>query len=426
MSSTPTKPPTKTLSNDRIQKFRCPEGKTQVFFKDLATSGLYVRVTPTGVKTFVFQWRDGNNKPRMPIGSVDTWLLEEARDRARELQRMVDDGIDPRAHVAAQELARAKEKEEQEQAKKYTLAELCRQYVAHLRTQGKISAKSVESVFSHVFKSNLANRPAKEVSSLEIAALIRKITLDDGKNRTGGILRSNLLAAYNDAIQSPLDPTQPAILSGFEIIANPVQPIRAVKVVARTRSLNAEELGDYLKALGDTQTDRFLKLVIYSGGQRLEQLLRAKTTDWDMSTNTLALLDPKGRRKTPRPHRLPLGPKAAEIVSKSLVDAANGELLFSMHPRTAGKRIKEIAKSVSKDPFDTRDLRRTCETMLAAMQVHKDTRSHLLSHGLGGVQDTHYDTHPYLEEKRGALLVWEQHLDQILEAARQRASSNHA
>ena len=56
---------------------------------------------------------------------------------------------------------------------------------------------------------------------------------------------------------------------------------------------------------------------------------------------------------------------------------------------------------------EMRDLRRTCETMLAAMGVSSDVRAHLQSHGLGVVQTRHYDRHSYMDEKRKALELWE-------------------
>ena len=60
-----------------------------------------------------------------------------------------------------------------------------------------------------------------------------------------------------------------------------------------------------------------------------------------------------------------------------------------------------------------RDIRRTCETMLAGMGISKDTRSQLLSHGLSGVQAAHYDRYEYINEKRAALVAWEKRLEEI-------------
>ena len=52
-----------------------------------------------------------------------------------------------------------------------------------------------------------------------------------------------------------------------------------------------------------------------------------------------------------------------------------------------------------REPFQLRDLRRTCETMLAGLGVSSDIRAQLQSHGLGGVQNRHYDRHDYAPEK---------------------------
>jgi hypothetical protein len=43
--------------------------------------------------------------------------------------------------------------------------------------------------------------------------------------------------------------------------------------------------------------------------------------------------------------------------------------------------------------------------LLARLKVSKDTRGHLQSHGISGVQARHYDGHDYMDEKRGALLL---------------------
>ena len=65
------------------------------------------------------------------------------------------------------------------------------------------------------------------------------------------------------------------------------------------------------------------------------------------------------------------------------------------------------------ETFGLRDIRRTTETMLASMGISRDTRAQLLSHGISGVQDAHYDKYSYTNEKRAALVAWEARLDEI-------------
>jgi hypothetical protein len=67
----------------------------------------------------------------------------------------------------------------------------------------------------------------------------------------------------------------------------------------------------------------------------------------------------------------------------------------------------------SHEPFTLRDLRRTLETLMAGWGVSSDARKHLQSHGLGGVQQRHYDQYEYLREKRAALRALASRLDRM-------------
>jgi len=190
-----------------------------------------------------------------------------------------------------------------------------------------------------------------------------------------------------------------------------------------------------MAALGDDLADQALKLALYAGGQRMAQLLRAKVSSYDEHTQTIRLWDGKGKRSTPREHLLPLAPKAATIVRTLIMRAKQLEQenakkegrdpgfsnlwLFSSAGKTQlvettpGKRATAICKDMKCDAFDLRDIRRTCETMLAGAGINRDTRAQLLSHGLSGVQAAHYDRHTYTDEKRAALIAWEQRLEEI-------------
>ena len=187
------------------------------------------------------------------------------------------------------------------------------------------------------------------------------------------------------------------------------------------RTLSADELRAYLAELGDNLADQALLLTLLAGGQRVAQLLRPKVSDYDTGTATLRLWDAKGRTTSPREHLLPLAPRAAALVAHLIAraEAKGSPLLFSTYGQTQladttpGKRAAEIGAAVTGEPFDLRDIRRTCETMLASMGISRDTRAQLLSHGLSGVQVSHYDRDAYTDEKRAALMAWESRLHEI-------------
>lgn len=406
------------------------EGKTAYFF-DTDPKRLCVRVTANGAKSYVFAGKLRGTPLRITIGSTSIWTLDDARREARRLQTTLDNGDDPREIEAEKQKQREAKsaqaeaaKREQENNKRYTLRALCEAYSDLLEKCGKTqSARQTRSIFKcHLYEAHpdVAALPAREVSDEQIADIIRAVN-DQGKARTAGILRSYISAAFNTAAKARLSAKLPALLKGFGIRSNPVLPIETIPVSRGERTLTTNELAAYMNALGNDLTDQALRLALYAGGQRMAQLLRAKVSDYDKTTHTLRLWDGKGKRSTPREHLLPLGTKGQDIVN-TLINRANElftPLLFSSHGKTQlaettpGKRVSRISKSMKGNAFDLRDIRRTCETMLAGMGISRDTRAQLLSHGISGVQAAHYDRHDYFSEKRNALIAWERRLNQI-------------
>jgi integrase len=421
------------LTPDRIRRLALPDGAAQFFLWDTDAPRMAVRVT-AGAKSFIFESKLNRQTIRTTIGDTRAWTLAAARDEARRLQTMVDQGTDPRAakrdriaeaaaKVAAVEAEAEAAKREQEKRARYTLRTLCEAYCDLLQARGKPSARQARSILKvHVFEAHpeMAATPARDVTPLQVAAMVRQ-TREAGRERAAGVLRSYLSAAFTAGKRAPFDASLPAALIPFEIERNPVDAIPAIAVRAGNRTLSADELRAYLADLGDNLADQALLLALLAGGQRMAQLLRAKVADYDPDTATLRLWDGKGRRTSPREHLLPLAPRAAALVEQLAARAQvmDSPLLFSTYGQTQladttpGKRAAEIGAAMTGEPFDLRDIRRTCETMLASLGISRDTRAQLLSHGLGGVQATHYDRHGYTDEKRAALVAWENRLQEI-------------
>lgn len=372
---------------------------------------------------------------------------QEADEAAREAeiaeQRLA-------AEVARQDAERVAA--EREQAAKYNLRALCEAYVGHLERQGKASAADVRRMFvAHVYNvpDGPAGRPAREVDARDVAVLLRRL-VEAGKGRTAGKLRSSLRAAYALAFMADLDAGVPAELVPFRIEANPVAPTKALTkyILARERVLSVPELRTYMEAVDElpqAQSDA-LRLALLLGGQRPAQLLRATVRDVDLEARCITLRDPKGRRRAARVHVLPLHGEAEAIVRR-LVDKAQAlrtDWLFTsidfdpeklpgavLLPTLGTKdeivplRLETISAAVgaistkllkakkAKDAFQMRDVRRTTETMLAALGINRDVRAQLQSHGLSGVQDRHYDRHDYIPEKTRALEAWTARLARI-------------
>jgi integrase len=411
---------------------------------------LVARIMQDGV-AFYFQYFVPNQgkevKRSFPLGEYDETgrrglSLTQARDRTAKLARLYRDGVtDLHAHFErereSEERARAAEEEAArraaEDAKHGTLRQLLDVYVGHLEKHGKQSARDVRSIFAvHVSEAapEVAERKATEVTVDQFVALISALT-EAGKGRTAAKLRSYLRAAYSLAISSKTDPDSPLILRSFGIEANPVASVGARALSkynrARRRVLDASEMGAFLRrvdALRDGAQKDALRLLLFLGGQRPMQLLRVTPADIDLKAGTITLYDGKGSRREPRRHVLPLVKQAAEIFERLMTKATDQVPLFTTDDRTIMRHetISALVSQISaemvkskeaREDFELRDLRRTVETMLAALKVSSDVRAQILSHGLGGVQNRHYDHHDYAPEKKQALERWARRLTKL-------------
>ena len=120
----------------RVSGFKCPPEKKQAFLWDVTAPGLGLRATPAGKPAYVFQSVYQGKDLRITIGSPAAWSIPDAQAKARELQRLIDEGKDPRdlkrEAIAAVEAKRLQE-QEQEQADKVaavTVGEAWAAYVA--------------------------------------------------------------------------------------------------------------------------------------------------------------------------------------------------------------------------------------------------------------------------------------------------------
>jgi integrase len=106
------------FTNGKVQSFSCTGGKP-VFLYDSHTKGLGLRATP-GAKVFIYQGRLNNKTLRFKIGDVSTWNLDDAREEARRIQAMVDQGVDPR-EAKREKLAEIEQREAEESRQEMTV-----------------------------------------------------------------------------------------------------------------------------------------------------------------------------------------------------------------------------------------------------------------------------------------------------------------
>ena len=423
-------------------------GKTK--YEPVALGGsLVARGLADKIRYYYQYWHNGK-KSRCPLGehsrdgdgagSSDStaYSLAGARSRAVKLAALQKEQGDLTAYMREQREAateateRAKENRsnQKQDARDYSLSNLCTAYWTHLETEQKASAGDVRNALSRwviTKQPALARRKASEITTEDILTILRAI-IDAGKTTTTNRVRSYLSSAYTFGLGSTTDPLASSRASGFRLTTNPAAPVDRVASFEKVgeRTLSSNELGELMRQLdaSGTPAAKAITLSIRLGGQRITQLLAAKSTDYDCEDKILMLKDSKGRRAHPRLHLLPIVGVVEPLILEALESPhlKRQGLYSGLTMETASKLVREISKkqeAEGAEPYGWRDLRRTCETMLAKMGISKDLRAQIQSHGLSGIQDKHYDKHDYINEKRAALTAWNVRLDELKSGRKQ-------
>ena len=124
------------FTSGRVTGFKCPPEKTQAFLWDETARGLGLRATPAGIPAYVFQSVYQGKDIRITIGRPGAWSIPLAQEKARALQRMIDEGRDPR-EVKAEKVAADVAKRDAAAAHALTVGDIWPRYLAEGKPKRK-------------------------------------------------------------------------------------------------------------------------------------------------------------------------------------------------------------------------------------------------------------------------------------------------
>ena len=275
---------------------------SDAFAWDDQLRGFGVRVKPSGLRSYLVQYRNAHGRSkRLTIGEHGRLTAEEARKQARLILAEADKGGDPaEVRMAARQAP--------------TIAELCDRYLAeHAREHKKASSIEADerNIRNHVLPV-LGPMKASAVTRLDVDRLKRAVR--DGKtarrqrlgprrtlNVTGGTGAANRVLALlskmmNLAEKWGLRPDG----------SNPCRHVEKYKEAKRERFLSATELsrlGDVLAEAGPTTTEMpgvivAIRLLVLTGC-RLSEVLTLQWQHVDFVNSCLRLPDSKSEDGAP-------------------------------------------------------------------------------------------------------------------------------
>jgi len=369
-------------------------------FEVLDTNGLYVRVLPSGKKSWIYRYQFDGRPRRMTLGAYPGISLAMAREKHTAAMMDVQRGIDPGAALQAK-----KAKRKAMPTFKDLLDEIWEMELKHKKsgTQTKqLLKKDVLPVWG--------NRKVIDVKRRDIVILLDRIgdRAPIVRNRVQGAL-SRL---FNFAAERGV------------IDDSPCTRIRKIPEKGRTRFLNDEEIKLLWEALDlenkDIDIYRVSKLA-------LKLILLTGQRPGEVTGMTWAEIDgdfwniPGERMKNNIPHRVPLNPMAMDIIEQARIYSNCDYVFRSSHKPGVAISRHSLSRAMSrhwseiglKERFTPHDLRRTLRTRLADLKVDDVVAEKILGHKLQGVWGI-YNRHPYDVEKRQALGLWERRLQEIV------------
>ena len=343
--------------------------------------------------------------------------LADARERALELRRALDQGIDPRRArpLGRRTKADVAVKNPPTTDSKYSVAYLANEFThRYLRSKRK-RPEYAEAILARDVLPDWAHRDARTIEPGEVIELLDKI-IDRGSpvaaNRTAGLLSQMFRFGIHRRIvkSSPLQLLFPP--GGTE------KP--------RTRILSDSELRAFLKDPKDaTRFERLSHVItlLLLTGQRRGELTLARWSDINFDDRTWTIRDEIS--KTGRGHVVPLSDWAAEeFRALNLLNrkSENSPWVLPGADRKQAIDPKLLTRAVAKcrkrfkergiDDFTLHDLRRTCRTGLARLKVPPHIAERVINHTPDTIIGT-YDHYEYRDEKRSALEEWAAHLETL-------------
>jgi integrase len=406
---------------DRFIKSRgkAPDG-TRVDYQDAVVSGLALRVTDRGHKSFVLVARyplQPKNPTRRALGDCyipkkgeasagreirnGALTLAEARRKGREWLDLISRGIDPKVEEERQRAA-------QRQRQANTFGAVASDFLERHASKLSKSAEATK-IIEREFINRWGSRPVTDIAPQEVSAAIRAIVKRGAPyqaHNAFGYLRK----LFNWAIGtgeygidvSPLDRLQPVELIG--------------KREARIRTLSDAEVRAVWEAAGRMgyPYGPVIRLLILTG-QREREVADMDWSEIDLEKRLWTV--PAARMKGDRTHEVPLAPVAVVLLES--LPRWSGDFVFTT---TGGaKPINGFSKAKTRidklsgiSNWKIHDLRRTMRTHLSALPVEDLVRELVIAHAKPGLHKV-YDQHAYQNEKRRCLELWEARLLPVVE-----------
>lgn len=392
--------------------------------------GLYLRVRPSGAKSWIFRFRLGKSRRlhTMTLGSLQSLSAKNARAKLPELRQLVGEGIDPRSARAATKM---------KNSEAISMQKLFDEWIEFMKLTKAVSAQWVkrhEDRWRLHLKIPLGAMLAKDITRTHLANALDAMTRRGIKEETRKALTTlNLMLDYG--------------LTRHAIENNPARALKPKDFAAsanrsRDRALTMEELKHLWLALDEATQKRkgiaktstmrsitavAIKLLILTGARRGE-VAGMQWNEINLEKGEWRL--PAARTKNRHAHTIYLGKLAIDLIKSLQPLTGCSQFVFDtgrdnnhIHTdslNTAINRLRTRNRNVPESAaiqhshlseivhFTIHDIRRSAATMWGEhLKIAPHIIERMLNHQPLNKLIATYQRATYTEEQRTAWLRWD-------------------
>lgn len=387
--------PSTRLTDIAVRNLKPVQGR-QYEVWDSNISGLGLRVSPKGSKSWVLVYRIGGRSRRLTLGRYPAIGVAAAREKAFQATRSIARGTDP-----------AYEKQ-QERRDPNGFDEIVDTFIETYAKKQNRSWSQAEQILRRTFVRFWKKRDIRQIKKRDVTDRIDRILAERGPSsavQAFALIRK----LFNWCVERGILETSPC-----QGLKSPAKPR------SRDRVLSDDELTRVWRAAVTVgyPFGTFVHLLILTA-QRRGEVASMRWEDLDLDNGIWSL--PRESTKADRAHVIPLAPLAVELLnsiprlSEIWVFTAQGK---NRPMNGFNKRKANIEELSGTSGWTLHDLRRTAATGMAQQKVPPHVIERILNHTsgtFGGVAGI-YNRFGYLDEMRDALEAWSSHVFELANA----------
>jgi len=380
--------PVKALTNKTLEALKAQAKRYEVH--DLLCPGMSVRVSAQGQKVFSVKFRYGLNQKRMKLGVYPRITLATAREKAMDILRQVDEGIDPTKRRRSPDMK---------------VESVCREFIRlHAQARNK-SWREAERILEREFVGTFGQRDIREIKRFDVLEIMDAAVARGSTYQANRIL-SNIRKLFNWCVERGI------------VDISPITGLKApTKEESRDRVLEDDEIVRLLRACrNDVYPFRQFVPILLATAQRRGELAEMRWSEVDLTAKQWVI--PAERSKNGKPHVVPLSPYALDFLNE-VPRFLDCDYVFTTTRNSPvsgfSKMLRRLSEGSQTSDWRLHDLRRTAASGMARAGVAPHVVEKVLNHISGTISGVAavYNRYAYDAEKREALDNWGRVLEQL-------------